>query len=77
VWDIKSGEQVKTLRGHRAPVLDVRFHQRDIFSCSKDFMIKKWDLQSGECSATFVGHVAAVNAISLDKNFLASASGTI
>lgn len=77
VWDIHTGEILKTLLGHRAPVLDVRLSGDEIFSCSKDFSIKKWDLKTGLVVRSYDGHLAAVNAISVDRNFLASASGNL
>ncbi|KAI9011755.1 WD40-repeat-containing domain protein [Hyaloraphidium curvatum] len=81
LWDFATGERISILRGHASPVLDVRFDERSIVSCSKDCTIKVWNLDTSEPEAvgtvrrTLEGHHAAVNAVYLYRNLVASASG--
>lgn len=81
LWDFASGERIGILRGHGSPVLDVRFDNNTIVSCSKDCTIKIWNLDVdgndnlGSVRRTLEGHHAAVNAVYLHRNLVASASG--
>ncbi|KAI9001629.1 WD40-repeat-containing domain protein [Gaertneriomyces semiglobifer] len=78
LWSLATWEKTRVMKGHAAPVLDVRFCEIDgegvIVSCSKDCTIKVWNFQ-GQLLETLYGHVAAVNAIHLSGRHLVSASG--
>jgi WD40 repeat protein len=65
VWDLESGEKLRTLAGHSGSVDAVAVYdggQRAI-SASGDNTLKVWDLDTGVCLATFSG----------DSGFLACA----
>jgi WD40 repeat protein len=58
VWDVETGEIIKTLVGHTLTSMDVAFHPQDLLlaSSSCDTSIKLWDLTTGECIRTLAEH---------------------
>lgn len=76
VWDVKHDyTPIRRLQHHKAGVLDVRFDERHIVSCSKDTSICLWDRHTGELLRTLAGHRGPVNAVQLRGNLIVSASG--
>ena len=51
VWDLESGECLKTLKGHTSAVTSVSLSAdgRRAISGSWDNTLRVWDLESGEC----------------------------
>jgi WD40 repeat protein len=62
VWDVGSGECVKTLSGHSESVLSVSFSPDGslLASGSSDETVKVWNVGSGECVKTLSGHSVCV-----------------
>jgi WD40 repeat protein/DNA-directed RNA polymerase subunit RPC12/RpoP len=56
VWDMESGQCLRTLEGHTASVnsVNVTPDGRRAVSGSKDKTIRVWDLESGQCLGVFV-----------------------
>jgi WD40 repeat protein len=54
LWDVNSGESLKTLSGHTNQVWSVSFSPdgRTLVSSSHDQAIKLWDVETGECLKT-------------------------
>jgi len=76
VWDVKNDyTPIRRLQHHQAGVLDVRFDEKHIVSCSKDTSICLWDRRTGELLRTLTGHRGPVNAVQLRGNLIVSASG--
>ena len=66
IWDIASGQPLRTLQGHQATVTDLRFDAGGtrLFSSSLDKSVRVWSPESGE----LVGRLdapSAVNAVEL------------
>lgn len=79
-WDLVKGERTHIYEGHAAPVLNVRFDEHYVVSCSKDKTIKIWARSESSrrphtCIRTLRGHRAAVNAVQFVDNTIVSASG--
>lgn len=75
VWDIASGECLKTLIGHREPVCFVIISPNSNFiaSGSYDNSIKIWDLHTGNCIRTIYNTARSINSVaySPDSNYIA------
>ena len=67
VWDLESGEALRTLQGHGKEVRAVALSGdgRRAVSASGDHTLKVWDLESGEALRTLKGHSGGVSAVAL------------
>ncbi len=79
LWNVKSGELIRTLVGHTAFVNSVSFSPDGNFiaSASNDNTIRLWDVKNGEQIRTLDGHTDNVNSVSFspDGNLIASGAG--
>ncbi|KAI0564403.1 WD40/YVTN repeat-like containing protein [Gracilaria domingensis] len=66
VWDVRAGNLIQTLRGHRDAVTGLTFRSgsRQLFSASADRTVKIWDINEMAYVETLFGHGGDVNAIS-------------
>jgi WD40 repeat protein len=64
VWDVRTGEELQTFRGHSGDVYTVAFSPHDagrwIASGSEDSTVKVWDSQTGDQVLSFRGHTGLV-----------------
>jgi WD40 repeat protein/serine/threonine protein kinase len=78
MWDVESGREVRTFRGHREGVAAIAFSPagRLLASASNDKTAKLWEVESGQELFTLAGHTHHVNhvAFSMDGRRLATAS---
>ena len=67
IWDMDSGECLKTLEGHHGDVTAVAVSPdgRRIVSGSADRTIRIWNMDSGECLKTSEGHHRGVTAVAV------------
>jgi len=59
VWDIPTGAEVHTLRGHNDQLLGVKFSRHDpsmIITHARDTTIRLWDAETGVCRQVLEGH---------------------
>jgi len=83
IWDIETGEEIRTLRGHTDTVDSVKFTLDGAFllSGSWDGTIKRWDVITGQLLDTYEGHDGRVYMLDLMPNgeqfISASADGTL
>ena len=79
VWDLESGQELRTLAGHSDSVsgVAVTADGRRAVSASWDNTLKVWDLESGQELRTLAGHSAYVTgvAVTADGRRAVSASG--
>ncbi|NET36944.1 MAG: NACHT domain-containing protein [Cyanothece sp. SIO1E1] len=80
LWEVQTGQLLKTLRGHQAGVWSVAFSPgaQTLASSSEDHTIKLWDVQAGQCLKTLQGHQAGVLSVAFsgDVNSPILASGS-
>ncbi len=65
VWDVKSGQLLKTLEGHKDWVFAVTVTPdgKTLVSGSRDFTARVWDLGTGMYQREYKGHREAVHAV--------------
>ena len=58
LWDVETGQLLKTLEGHTDAVTSVAFFSdgEEAVSGSRDKTVKRWDLATGQPLKTFEGH---------------------
>ncbi|KAG6329972.1 hypothetical protein ID866_9115 [Astraeus odoratus] len=74
VWDVETGDTVKTLFGHIEGVWAVAGDKLRLVSGSHDRTIKVWNLDKGDCTTTLFGHRGAVTCIALGEDKIVSGS---
>ncbi len=77
IWDIVTGREMRTLRGHNGLVTCVALSPdgQKALSGSNDKTLKIWDLTSGQELRTLVGHAGQVNCVALSPDGLTAVSG--
>jgi F-box/WD-40 domain protein MET30 len=74
IWDIETGEELRTLRGHTSGIRALQFDDTKLISGSLDRTLKVWNWRTGECISTYQGHTEGVITVHFDANLLASGS---
>jgi F-box/WD-40 domain protein MET30 len=73
IWNLDTGEEIRTLEGHSSGVRCLQFHGTALISGGMDKTIKIWNWETGECQKTFrdatMSDVLSVNYV---DNYLAS-----
>jgi WD40 repeat protein len=75
VWDLRAGQQLRTLRGHRGTVWDVAITPdgRYAVSASEDRSVRVWDLEGWTCVAVYTSDLPIKNcAVSDDGRAIAA-----
>lgn len=76
LWDVGSGQELRTLRGHSEDISSVAFSpdSKTVASGSLDMTLKLWDVGSGQTLKTLRGHTNGILSIvfSPDGNMVAS-----
>ena len=78
LWDVSSGEHLRTFTGHTSGVNSVSFSPdgETLASGSSDETVRLWDVSNGEPLRTFTGHTDEVNSVSFSPDGETLASGS-
>ncbi|KAI1318422.1 hypothetical protein EDD11_006506 [Mortierella claussenii] len=74
VWNIETGECLRTLKGHALCVRALRFDEAKLITGSMDRTLKIWNYHTGKCIRTLQGHTDGVVTLDFDSRILASGS---
>ncbi|KAI8646541.1 WD40-repeat-containing domain protein [Parasitella parasitica] len=74
MWNIRTGQLLRTLEGHTASVLCLQFDHRYIISGSSDGTLIIWDINTGRKLKTLKGHGESVLNVKLLGNTIVSCS---
>lgn len=74
VWNLDSGEEVRTLRGHTRAVRALQFDQMLLFTGAMDGTVRMWNWRAGECLRVLEGHTDGVVSLNYNGYLLASGS---
>jgi formylglycine-generating enzyme required for sulfatase activity len=79
LWDVASGVELRTLKGHSHYVTSVSFSPdgRQIVSGSADNKVKLWDAESGEELRTLNGHTSSVRSVAFSPDGRRIVSGSL
>lgn len=73
LWNIETGQVVRTLQGHTSGIRALQFDDRLLVSGSLDKTVKIWNWRTGECINT-LNHQDGVISVHMDGDLLASGS---
>ena len=70
VWDIISGQELRTIQAHEGGVYSVAFSpdMENIFSAGEDKVIKVWDAEDGHLVRILPGHASSVTSLAFSHN---------
>lgn len=74
IWNLDTGEVMRTLRGHQSGIRALQFNSSILVSGSLDHAMKIWNWQTGECLSTLRCHGDGVITVNFDGEYLASGS---
>ncbi|EPZ33671.1 hypothetical protein O9G_000446 [Rozella allomycis CSF55] len=67
IWNVESGECLRTLEGHSRGIACLHSDGRQILTGSSDTTAKLWDLETGACINTYRGHSELVRTVQVDQ----------
>ena len=74
IWDLDTGEEIRTLKGHSSGIRCLQFDDMKLISGSIDKSLKVWNWRTGECHSTYSGHNGGVISLHFDSTILVSGS---
>jgi F-box/WD-40 domain protein MET30 len=74
IWDIESGEVIRTLTGHTLGIRCLQFDDHQLASGSLDGSVKIWDWRSGQLIKTLGGPTKGVVSVHFDGHYLCAGS---
>jgi WD40 repeat protein len=79
IWDVESGEELQTLKGHTGEVYTVAFSPIDgrwVASGGGDSTVKVWDSHAGKLVRGFRGHKGIVSSVAFSPDGSRLVSGS-
>jgi len=78
VWNLESGEAIRTLKGHTKKVKSVQVSSdfKQAVSGSADGTLIVWDFETGEVIRTLKGHRHGVTSVQVSSDFKRAVSGS-
>jgi WD40 repeat protein len=78
LWDVNTGNCIKTLTGHTNWVWSVAFSPdgKTLVSSSYDQTVRLWDVTTGGCIRTLTGHTSKIYSVSFSPDGQIVASGS-
>jgi WD40 repeat protein len=80
VWDVRTGDELRTLRGHSGDVYAVAFSPdlggRSVASAGEDSSVKVWDSRTGKLLRNFRGHTGLVSSLAFTPDGTRLVSGS-
>lgn len=74
IWNIETGECVRTLTGHQKGVRALTFDSQKLITGGLDSTIKVWNYHTGQCISTYRGHDDAVSSVDFSNKTIVSGS---
>lgn len=75
VWDIETGEEIRTLVGHQSGIRCLQFDDTGkLITGSMDNTTRLWNWRTGQCLRTFESHTGGVISVHFDSQYVASGS---
>jgi WD40 repeat protein/serine/threonine protein kinase len=72
IWDVKTGKELQTLRGHNGDVYTVAFSPDDqgrwVASAGEDSAVKVWNSRTGKLIRSFPGHTGLVSSLAFSPD---------
>lgn len=74
VWDINSGEEIRTLTGHASGIRCLQFDDQKLMTGSLDSTLRLWNWRTGRCLRTFEAHTAGIICLHFTRRYVATGS---
>lgn len=74
IWNVETGECIKTLTGHQKGVRALAFDLQKLITGGLDSTIKVWNYHTGQCISTYRGHDDAVLSVDFCNKTIVSGS---
>lgn len=74
IWNIETGECIRTLTGHVKGVRSLAFDAQKLITGGLDSTVKVWNYHNGQCISTYRGHDDAVTSVDFCDKTIVSGS---
>lgn len=74
VWDVNTGEEIRTLVGHTSGIRALQFDDRKLMTGSLDSTMKMWNWKTGELLRTFPAHQDGIITLHFVDGYVATGS---
>lgn len=74
IWNVETGECVRTLTGHLKGVRSLAFDNQKLITGGFDSTIKVWNYHTGQCISTYRGHDDTVSSVDFSNKTIVSGS---